>query len=107
MELLFSFAPIIVIIFVVGILLYSSAKQKSEEDAKLSAAIANIAPGVYIRSSQVDNPFRTEYDYVTVMEVKDGWVKYHYTKKSYDYMNEYSEKVERFARTYSPYPFKD
>ena len=69
--------------------------------------IANIAPGVYIRSSQVDNPFRTEYDYVTVMEIKDGWVKYHYTKKPYNYMNEYSEKVERFARTYSPYPFKD
>lgn len=103
MELLLIFVPIIA----VGLLLYAAHSHEKKKHAEFAAVVANVKPGVYIRSSQVDNPFRTEYDYVTVMEIKDGWVKYHYTKKPYDYMTEYSEKVERFARTYTPYPFKD
>lgn len=70
-------------------------------------AMASIAPGVYIFQNEVDNPFRTEYDYVRVHEVKDGWVKYTFTPSNDPNGPARSKKLSAFAEIYVRYPFEE
>lgn len=72
---------------------------------KREAKDAAITPGNYILKSQVSNPFRDEYDYAKVHEVKDGWVLYSYTMKPGGTM--YSETVRYFSNLYTHYPFSE
>lgn len=90
--------------FIVAIILDVRAEQK--EAAK---AIAALAPGVYIRKSDIGNPFINECDYVRVYEIKDGWVRYARTRadRSDDASAMHSIKSESFVRIYVRHPFFD
>lgn len=55
-----------------------------------------IPCGRYINTDKISNPYKTEYDYVTVLESKDGWVKYAMGKTSI-----YSLTVGTFLNIYT------
>ena len=66
-------------------------------------AIAALAPGIYALKSEIDNPFIGKYDYVRVYEVKDGWVRYSFTRadRSADASAMRSTESDRFNRLYA------
>lgn len=100
-----SFAVIMVmafLAFIAIIILETKAEQK-----KTAEAIAALAPGVYVRKSEIGNPFIDEYDYIRVYEIKDGWVRYTSTRadRSADASAMRSIKSESFIRLYVRQPF--
>ena len=61
-----------------------------------------IPCGRYINTDKMTNPYKTEYDYVTVLESKDGWVKYAMGKTS-----TYSLTVGTFLDIYTRLPLEE
>ena len=61
-----------------------------------------IPCGRYINTDKMSNPYKTEYDYVTVLESKDGWVKYAMGKTS-----TYSLTVGTFLDIYTRLPLEE
>lgn len=103
--LLTSFVVIMImafLTFIVAIILDVKAEEK-----KTAKAIAALAPGVYIRKSEIGNPFINEYDYIRVYEVKDGWVRYTSTRadRSAYASTMRSIKSEDFIRLYARQSF--
>ena len=98
---------LLILIAVLAILILSQRNADKIKSAKETEALKAIAPGVYINSYQVDNPFVDDYDYVRVHEVKDGWVRYTYTREANPppYATMRSMKAEHFTEQYSSYSF--
>lgn len=97
---------LLILIAVLAIPILSQRNADKIKSAKETEALKAIAPGVYINSYQVDNPFVDDYDYVRVHEVKDGWVRYTYTREANPrHATMRSMKAKQFVGQYSPYPF--
>lgn len=96
---------LLILIAVLAILILSQRNAEKIKAAKETEALKIIVPGVYISSYDVDNPFVDDYDYVRVHEVKDGWVRYTFTREVNPppYVTMRSMKAEHFAEQYSPY----
>lgn len=97
MKTIIALFPLIVIAVMLSALLLTVAKDYREK----SKALATLAPGPYVRKSMLNNPFIDEYNFVTVLEVRDGWVKYHYTLDTNRNMSHHSDKAENFVGTYT------
>ena len=97
---------LLILVAAIAILLLLQRNADKNKSAKETEALKAIAPGVYISSYQVDNPFVDDYDYVRVHEVKDGWVRYTYTRElNPRHATMRSMKAKHFVGQYSPYPF--
>lgn len=83
-------------------LIFLNYLETKAEKKKTAEAMAALAPGVYIRKSEIDNPFIDEHDYVRVYEVKDGWVRYSFTRadRSADADAMRSAKSDIFIKMY-------
>lgn len=88
-------------------LIFLNCLETKAEQKKTAEAIAALAPGVYVRKSEIGNPFINEYDYIRVYEVKDGWVRYTSTRadRSADASAMRSIESECFIRLYARQPF--
>lgn len=101
-----TFLAILMIGSLAFIIFLNHLETKAEQK-KAAEAIAALAPGVYVHKSEIDNPFMHEYDYVRVYEVKDGWVRYTFTRadRSANASAMRSTKADRFIRIYVRHPF--
>lgn len=99
MELLLLLLFLLFVLLVCGIGFFISQRRQA-------AIRDSIVPGNYVFKNDVDNPFRTEYDYAKVHEVKNGWVKYTFTlNDDVSALSMRSKRVEAFAELYIHYPF--
>lgn len=73
------------------------------EEVRKQKSLASLAPGAYIRTSMLGNPFLDPYNYVNVIEVKNGWVKYKYTLDNDPHRSEHHSKATDFVSTYTRY----
>lgn len=103
------FLPLFTIVLIVSLALviFLNHLEAKAEKKRNAEEIAAIAPGVYIWKNEIDNPFMNEYDYIRVYEVKDGWVRYTFTRadRSADASAMRSITGERFIRIYVRHPF--
>ena len=104
MEPIIALSPYIInalFLFIIIVMLSALLLAAVKDYREKSKALATLAPGPYVRKSMLNNPFFDEYNYVTVLEVKDGWVKYHYTLDAKRNTSHHSDKAENFVCTYT------
>ena len=99
MKTFIALIPTIALLTLAAAMAFTLIKDEREK----SKAIATLAPGPYVRKSMLNNPFIDKYNFVTVLEVRDGWVKYHYTLDTNRNMSHHSDKAENFVGTYTHY----
>lgn len=99
MKTISVLAPLIFIVALLLTLLLTAVRGYREK----ANALATLAPGPYVRKSMMNNPFIHEYNFVTVLEVMDGWVKFHYTLDTSRDMPHHSDTAENFVNTYTHY----
>jgi hypothetical protein len=100
-----DYALIILVIVLIGVftLVYVTISKDEKDRAKVRAS---IKPGKYVSYRDARNILTTDYSYVTVLEVKDGWVKYVYTLNPSKDARPYSMMLNIFIDHYIPYPFE-